>query len=162
MQLHESFVQNEFAIEYIICKQLSASHTAHISSQNMSRIVKLLMDIKDISNDTHDVNVIQLQNAFSNLTTIKLQSYSIYYAILLLTNNNINYAKLIMHYVQYKCKTQNIRILSLHTLMSDILTYKTWSISTFKLTWDSQQINAVTINSKYLVDYMSAAKSINF
>jgi hypothetical protein len=72
----------------------------------------------------------------------------------------MNFAKLIMHFVQCQCVKQHIKELTIQELMSNIVEYKCWSSAYLQQLWDSQLINNVTANSAYLVDYISAAQSI--
>lgn len=165
--LDENILLNEFATEWLVCKVLDTSERYSLNSALMGDILTLLshkavLESNKISNEIMPDNAIELKRCFGNCTTVEIDDDSIYVAIMQVAHKNLNFAKLIMHYVQYKCKSKDIYKLTTMQLMTDILHNKTWHYELLKQIWISQLINNKTVPSENLVDYISAAGSIQF
>lgn len=165
--LDENILLNEFAVEWLICKVLDTSERYQLNSVIMGQILTLLsskavLESNKTGNELMPKNAIELKRAFGNCTTVEINDDSVFMAIMHVSHNNFNFAKMIMHYVQYKCYIKDIRYLSMMDLMTEILQYKTWHYDLLKQVWLSQIINNRTVPSENLVDYISSAGSIQF
>ncbi|WIC41495.1 hypothetical protein MA9V1_231 [Chryseobacterium phage MA9V-1] len=167
MLLQENILLNEFATEWIVCKVLESAERYQMNYALTSNILTLLsaeavLESNKTNNALLPANSIELKHAFKRCATVKVFNDSVYPAIMYTAHNNLDYAKLVMHYVQYKCKQLDCRVLSMDILMTQILSYKTWHLGMLKQIWESQKIDNINVHSENLVDYMSAAGSLQF
>lgn len=167
MQIDENIVLNEFAVEYLICKVLDVSERYKLNSNTMGNIITLFsQDAVLRSNKTNNQKLpnmaVELKTFFNKCTTITVDNDSIYMAVIYSSHSNLDFAKMIAHYIQFRCKELNIRNLNMDVLMNQILKYKTWHYSLLKQVWESQKFDNTTLLSGDLVEYISASGSIQF
>lgn len=167
MQIDEKIVLNEFAIEFLVCNTLNVSERIMFNSNTMSNVITLLSSEAVLdSNKTNGEKIpemsLKLKDFIERSLTIEIDNDSIFVALIYASHSNLDYAKLISYYVQYKCMQEEVQKVDIVFLLGKILKYQTWHPSLLKQIWYSQKINNTTMLSEDLIDYVSASGSIQF